>query len=250
MNSRGVKRRWVIAPALLASMAFGFLVFGAVSRASSSAGEGSDFDGDGCADIEELGTNQALGGQRDSTNQFDYMNPTHDGMNRVDDILAVVQQYFRDDNDSSPGSPPYVQGYDPGVDRSLLGPNPWNLGPPNGQIRADDILHSIHSYFHDCAGKATFPQSLRFISGASSLDELDQIITVDLAPVLQSQKDIASGKQGSIAGGQTLPGGYYVACILPDGTVIVIGPGGPGPTPGPEIGLPDELEDQYASGCP
>ena len=59
-------------------------------------------------------------------------------------------QYFKDDNDGNPGQPPYAPGYNPDTDRTLLGPNPWNLGPPNGQQRTEDILHSVKQYFHDC----------------------------------------------------------------------------------------------------
>ena len=35
-------------------------------------------------------------------------------------------------------------------DRSYVGPNPWNLGPPSGQILVDDILRVLKQYFHDC----------------------------------------------------------------------------------------------------
>jgi hypothetical protein len=31
------------------------------------------------------------------------------------------------------------------------GPDPWNVGPPNGLQRVDDILNEIHQYFHDCS---------------------------------------------------------------------------------------------------
>jgi hypothetical protein len=62
----------------------------------------------------------------------------------------VRNAYFKDDNDGNPGLPPYTPGYSPNYDRTYLGPNPWNLGPPNGQQRADDILAVIDQYFHDC----------------------------------------------------------------------------------------------------
>jgi hypothetical protein len=83
-------------------------------------------------------------------NAYDYFNPTSDGMNRVDDIVKVVNQYFKDDNDANPGLPPYAPGYNPGTDRTVLGPNQWNLGPPNGTQRVVDILNIVKQYFHDC----------------------------------------------------------------------------------------------------
>lgn len=113
----------------------------------------TDTDGDSCADITErsVGPNSELtGGRRDAKNSYDYFNPTKDGQNRVDDVLEVLNQYFVDDTDGNPGEPPFTAGYSPQTDRTLLGPNPWNLGPPNGQHRVDDILHAVHSYFHDC----------------------------------------------------------------------------------------------------
>ena len=33
---------------------------------------------------------------------------------------------------------------------AITGGNPWNLGPPNGQQRVDDILAAVKQYFHDC----------------------------------------------------------------------------------------------------
>jgi hypothetical protein len=115
---------------------------------------GPDSDGDGCPDAREqqtAGGTESSGGRRNYLNPWDYFNPTQDGKNRVDDILRVVQQFFQDDNDGSPGEPPYVAGYDPGTDRTLLGPQLWNLGPPNGQQRSDDILNIIKQFFHDCS---------------------------------------------------------------------------------------------------
>ncbi len=112
-----------------------------------------DTDGDGCPDVKEQQTapgSQGSGGLRDYLNPWDYFNPTHDGLNRVDDILKVVQAYFRDDNDGSPGQPPYMAGYNPDTDRSSLGPNAWNVGAPNGLQRVDDILAAVKQYFHDC----------------------------------------------------------------------------------------------------
>jgi hypothetical protein len=104
----------------------------------------TDTDGDWCPDGNELSGNQAQGGLRDPFNAWDYMNPTEDGQNRVDDILAVVNAYFCDEGSCGE--------YSTTTDRTSLVPGPagWNLGPPNGQQRVDDILASVKSYFHDC----------------------------------------------------------------------------------------------------
>jgi hypothetical protein len=32
-----------------------------------------------------------------------------------------------------------------------IGPNPWNVAPPDGQITVADILYVVKQYFHDCA---------------------------------------------------------------------------------------------------
>jgi sugar lactone lactonase YvrE len=102
----------------------------------------SDTDGDGCTDAQEVGPNQFTGGRRDPTNPWDYMNPTHDRKNRVDDILAVVSHFGK-----NLGDPGYSRDYD----RTYIGPNPWTLGPPDGQIRVNDIIAIIRQYGHDCA---------------------------------------------------------------------------------------------------
>jgi hypothetical protein len=111
----------------------------------------ADYDGDGCPDSKEGGPNELAGGRRNPQNPHDYFNPSADGVNRVDDILLVVQAYFDDDSDGNPGLPPYEPGYNPDYDRTYVGPLAWNLGPPNGLQRVDDILNQVKQYFHDCA---------------------------------------------------------------------------------------------------
>ena len=108
-------------------------------------GSAPDADDDGCPDIREQVTGfgaQNSGGNRNPKSPYDYFNPTHDGENRIDDIIAVVDQYFVDS-----GNP----AYNPDTDRTLVGPNLWNSGPPNGFQRVDDILNAVYQYFHDCA---------------------------------------------------------------------------------------------------
>jgi hypothetical protein len=93
------------------------------------------------------------GGLRDYLNPFDYWNPSHDGLNRIDDIQLVKNQYFHDDNDSTPGLPPYKAGYNPDMDRK---DNPgssedWDVVRGDGQQRIDDVLLMVKQYFHDCS---------------------------------------------------------------------------------------------------
>lgn len=112
-----------------------------------------DSDDDRCPDGSELGDVESQGGLRDPLNAYDYFNPTKDGLNRIDDILRVVSQYFKDDTDANPGQPPYAPGYNPNTDRNNAAatPNPWNTAKPDGLQRVQDILHAVNSYFHDCS---------------------------------------------------------------------------------------------------
>ncbi len=104
-----------------------------------------DADGDGCADGAELQTatgTETTGGQRNPKHPWDFFDPTGDRRHRMDDILAVVDQYYVDEGNL---------GYNPDTDRTQVGPNAWNLGPPDGLQRVDDILNALKQYFHDCA---------------------------------------------------------------------------------------------------
>ncbi len=112
---------------------------------------GDDVDADGCPSDKELATTQLSGGKRNPFNPWDYFNPSGDGLNRVDDILLVLDQYYIDDADPSGGRPPYQTGYTPSTDRSLLGPDQWDLGRPDAMQRIDDILYTVQQYFHDCS---------------------------------------------------------------------------------------------------
>jgi hypothetical protein len=101
-----------------------------------------DADGDGCTNGQELSADQTDGGQRDPYNPWDYFEPTGNGLNRIDDVVVVLQQYFEDNPQP---------GYTMTTDRSFLGPNLWSLGPPDGIQRIDDVIDSLAQYFHDCA---------------------------------------------------------------------------------------------------
>jgi hypothetical protein len=107
-------------------------------------GVGPDSDRDGCPDSNELQTaddSQLTGGRRDPLNPWDFFNPTHDGTNHVDDILAVIQHFGLNQGDP---------GYDTTYDRTYIGPNPWNLGPPDGHIGIVEILAIVAQFNQDC----------------------------------------------------------------------------------------------------
>jgi hypothetical protein len=107
-------------------------------------GADTDDDNDGCPDASERQTafgSEGSGGRRSPKNPWDYFNPSSDGENRVDDILAVIAQYFIDAPDPA---------YTATTDRTLAGPEEWNLSAPNGEQRVDDIINAVNQYFHDC----------------------------------------------------------------------------------------------------
>jgi alpha-tubulin suppressor-like RCC1 family protein len=110
------------------------------------SGKGSvDSDGDGCPDDREVQAapgSETSGGLRNPKNPFDYFNPTADGENRIDDVLMVIGKYYVDFGQV---------GYTYSTDRTALGPNQWNVGPPNLAHRVDDVLAIIYQYFHDCS---------------------------------------------------------------------------------------------------
>jgi hypothetical protein len=101
-----------------------------------------DTDGDGCPDMREQGINAMMGGARNFLNPWDFFDPDGDGMHRITDISLVNSFYGMDE-----GVSPY---YTQDVDRTLLGPSDWNLGPPDGMVRIVDITHAVKSYGHDC----------------------------------------------------------------------------------------------------
>lgn len=113
-----------------------------------------DTDGDGCPDADENGPDEDFGGRRDYLNPWDYFNPTNDGQNRVDDIMAVLERYtgpaYHDPTGDPFTEPPPPPAYHPKFDRTLVGPEEWDLGPPNGYVTAEDILLIAKQYFHDC----------------------------------------------------------------------------------------------------
>jgi hypothetical protein len=83
-----------------------------------------------------------MGGQRNFLNPWDWWDPTGDQLVRIGDILAVAGHYGGD-----VGEPAYDELYD----RTLIGANPWNLGPPDGMIRSVDINLIVKLYNAGCS---------------------------------------------------------------------------------------------------
>ena len=107
--------------------------------------DNDDTDGDGCANIEEYGTNGALGGRRNPLSPYDFYDTNSDRVvNVLDDVLTVIQAF-------GPSGGP---NYQASLDRSprLPGTDGWDLGPPDGTI---DVLTDVAGvglqFGHSCA---------------------------------------------------------------------------------------------------
>ncbi len=107
--------------------------------------DSEDSDGDGCANVEEFGSDAGVGGRRNPLNPWDFYDVNGDGIvNVFGDILPVANAF-------GPSTGP---NYDPSLDRSPPPPgaDPWDLGPPDGTITIDDILAVAAQFGHSCAG--------------------------------------------------------------------------------------------------
>jgi hypothetical protein len=106
-----------------------------------TAGAASDADGDGCTDKQERSRQAQFGGQRNFLNPWDFFDPNFDKRHRIDDVLAVASRV---------GLEKGAAGYSVDYDRSFLGPNFWELGPPDGRIDAQDVREQMSLYHQDC----------------------------------------------------------------------------------------------------
>ena len=163
---------------LLASDAQDFDFFGASVAVSSEtavveavfedAGQpAGDTDGDGCTDTQENGPNEALGGQRDYLNFWDFFDvpvgtpPKRDKMVNIIDIGGIVLR-FGSASDPPPTKqealaeaftpPPDLTSYHAAFDRG--GPNPgedfWDLQGPDGSINIIEIGAAVIQFGHSC----------------------------------------------------------------------------------------------------
>ena len=120
-----------------------------------------DSDADGCTDKVELQAKSeaATGGGRDPNYYWDFMdmwvNKQKDRRVNVIDIGAMVQRIF---TSGDPGGDPLVPpqalaGYHVSADRSPpIGPNLWNVGPPDGVINIIEIGLTVAQFGHNCSG--------------------------------------------------------------------------------------------------
>ena len=118
-----------------------------------------DSDSDGCTDVQEAGSSQALGGLRDPENYWDFFD-TPDPSNVRDrsvtiaDVSRVVARFGATAEpgltSTDPLTPPGY-AYHPAFDRTPSGPNPWNAGPADGAITIQDIGLVVAQFGHSCA---------------------------------------------------------------------------------------------------
>lgn len=127
----------------------------------------TDTDGDGCTDYQELGSNQALGGLRDSFNKWDFYDvptalPRNKSIDLFNDIFGVAKRFGANDQNATTvinrytdpfsTTPPAAPAYHPAFDRGVkLGPNSWNVAPANGNIDLfNDIFGVAGQFGHHC----------------------------------------------------------------------------------------------------
>ncbi len=124
-------------------------------------GSGPDDDGDGCANMLELGSNATTGGLRDPDNFWDFFDPSLDGAIGFPDVLLLVQHFGTNDaggtasinrNSDPLTTPDPGPGiYPPRFDRgAVIGPNGWDRAPPDGTISLTDFLALLSQFGHCC----------------------------------------------------------------------------------------------------
>lgn len=105
--------------------------------------DSTDTDGDNCPDYKELGTDPGHGGVRDPFNPYDFPDVyTLYGAGWID-VFDVQSIAFR--VQGFPNSVAYDAAYDLGA--APIGPNSWNLGPPDGWIGVDTDFQMIAQQF-------------------------------------------------------------------------------------------------------
>ncbi|MEX1253032.1 MAG: flexitail domain-containing putative surface protein [Dehalococcoidia bacterium] len=128
----------------------------------------SDDDLDGCFAAVELGTNPALGGLRDPSSFWDFMDvwagepPSRDRNVSISDVGAIVGRFGK--MHATPPTKPEalaealtpptdLTGYHADFDRNgASGPNPSDVLPPDGVISIGDVGLAVTQFGHTCAG--------------------------------------------------------------------------------------------------
>ncbi|MEX1253916.1 MAG: flexitail domain-containing putative surface protein [Dehalococcoidia bacterium] len=117
-----------------------------------------DVDMDQCLAQRERGPDALQGGERDPKNGWDFFDTpdalnVHDRVVTAGDLARVVARFgATGDPDIDPLSEPALApAYHTAFDRTLVGPNLWNAGPPNGSITAQDLGLIVAQFGHSCA---------------------------------------------------------------------------------------------------
>jgi hypothetical protein len=121
----------------------------------------ADSDADGCADGEEVGPDEVIGGRRDPVNVWDFFDvpsgPTlaKDKVVSVSDITSLITRFGSAGSTSidplSPPAPP--PAYHTAYDRTpaSAGGDPWDTLQPDGVVSIQDISLLIVQFGHTCA---------------------------------------------------------------------------------------------------
>ena len=114
-----------------------------------------DPDGDGCTDVQELGSSAASGGQRDPNNFWDFFDTPNSANVRdkaitAADITRVVGRFGSNGKATTVAdalSAPPASGYHAAFDRSSSG---QFSGPADGVVSAGDITLVVAQFGHSC----------------------------------------------------------------------------------------------------
>jgi hypothetical protein len=117
----------------------------------------ADSDGDGCADVYELGPDKTHGGQRDPFNPWDWWDiypipnpenpPPYGGGDGEIDVFDTQTIAFRVGN-LSPGHPLYRQRYDRSANPSIT--KDWDTNGPSGEITEADFYLIVKTFSDSC----------------------------------------------------------------------------------------------------
>jgi hypothetical protein len=100
----------------------------------------------------------SAGGLRNPKSFWDFFDtpdpnvtPMRNGVVDIDDLFRVVGRVgTAGDPSGDPLSPPPKSGYHTAFDRAFVGPDPWDLGPPDGAIGIDEVFWSAAQFAHNC----------------------------------------------------------------------------------------------------
>jgi subtilisin-like proprotein convertase family protein len=118
-------------------------VVATVDCTNQEVGQIFDMDGDGCSNIDELGSNPSLGGDRDPLDFWDFFEVSGDGLIDFNDALLILSLF---------GQGPGDLLYDPLFDRTAPDlAKPYRTAPAGDGIDFNDVLLNLSSFGHGCA---------------------------------------------------------------------------------------------------